>query len=192
MARKWHVPVVTPVPSPLSPRPPDLIDGQELKFVRVSAREYVYGEASKKLSAEEYKQKMRMSTSIIDLVENASMEYDAPDHKNHKLFPNGFKNYQGRVGIDETIFRYIVRVGKAKNGMIFYDINLEVDGKVPRAKRTSLIESSTSNDSIPNPDEKVKSENTTDNNSTQKKDEIYLDKGDTGDADEVTLHVLPG
>ncbi len=134
----------------------DLIDGKRLEFIRVSAREYVYGEASKTLSTEEYKQKMRMATSIIDLIENASIQYDAPDHKNHKLFPDGFKNYQGRVGIDETIFRYIVRVGKAKNGMIFYDINLEVDGKVPRANRTSLIKSSTPKNSIPNFDKKVK------------------------------------
>ena len=133
-----------------------LIDGKKLDFIRVSAREYVYGDSSRSLSTEEYKQKMRMSTSIIDLIENASIQYDAPDHKNHKLFPNGFKNFQGRVGIDETIFRYIVRVGKAKNGMIFYDINLEVDGKVPRANRTSLIKSATSHDSILNSDKKVK------------------------------------
>ena len=135
------------------------IDGAKIEFIRVSAREYVYGEASKTLTTEEYKQKMRMSTSIIDLIENASIEYDSPDHKNHKLFPNGFKNYQGRVGIDETIFRYIVRVGKSKDGMIFYDINLEVDGKVPRANRTSLIKSSTSNDSILNSDKNVKEKN---------------------------------
>ena len=133
----------------------DLIDGKRLEFIRVSAKEYVYGEASKDLTTEEYKQKMRMSTSIIDLVENASIQYDSPDHKNHKLFPNGFRNYQGRVGIDDTIFRYIVRIGKAKNGMIFYDINLEVDGRVPRANRTSPIKSSTSNDSIRNSERNV-------------------------------------
>lgn len=133
-----------------------LIDGEELRFIRVSAEEYVYGKASKKLSEGEYKQKMRMATSIIDLIENASIEYDAPDHKNHKLFPGGFKNYQGRVGIDETIFRYIVRVGKAKNGKIFYDINLEVDVRVPRAnKSTSPIKMSTSNNSISNSKPKV-------------------------------------
>ena len=39
---------------------------------------------------------------------------------------------------------------------MFYDINLEVDGKVPRANRTSLIKSSTSKDTISNPAEKVK------------------------------------
>ena len=145
-----------------------LIDGEELRFIRVSAEEYVYGKASKKLSEEEYKQKMRMATSIIDLVENASIQYDAPDHKNHKLFANGFKNYQGRVGIDETIFRYIVRVGKAKNGKIFYDINLEVDVRVPRAnKSSSPIKMSTSEDSISNPNGEVK-ENISDNESASR------------------------
>ena len=131
----------------------DIIDGERLEFIRISASEYVYGSDSTKLTQEEYKQKMRMSTSIIDLIENASITYDAPDHKKHKLFPDGFKNYQGRVGIDATIFKYIVRVGKAKNGKIFYDICLEVDGKVPRAKRTSLIKSSTSTNSIPQNDD---------------------------------------
>ncbi len=137
----------------------DLIDGEKLEFIRISAKEYVYGKASQSLSEQEYKQKMRMSTSIIDLIDNASIDYDSPDHKNHKLFPRGFKNYQGRVGIDETIFRYIVRVGKAKNGSIFYDINLEVDGKVPRANRTSLIKSSTSTNSISNSDKKINEQN---------------------------------
>ena len=98
---------------------------------------------------------MCISPSVVDLVENATISYDAPDHKNHKMFPYGFKNYQGRVGIDETIFKYIVKVGKARNNMIFYDICLEVDGKVPRAKRTSLIKTSTSNNSIPDSTEKV-------------------------------------
>lgn len=133
----------------------DLIDGEKLEFIRISAGEYVYGSDSKTLTEAQYKQKMRMSTSIIDLIENAFVSYDAPDHKNHKMFPDGFKNYQGRVGIDETIFKYIVRVGKAKNGMIFYDICLEVDGKVPRANRTSLIKSSTSANSISQNSEKI-------------------------------------
>ncbi len=122
-----------------------LIDGENLDFRRVSAREYVYGTDSMELSSDEYGQKMRMSPSIVDLIKNAPIKYDAPDHKSHKMFPDGFKNYQGRVGIDDTVFRYIVRVGKAKDGKVFYDINLEVDGKVPRAKSTSLIKTSTSN-----------------------------------------------
>ena len=132
-----------------------LIDGRNLEFIRISAKEYVYGRRSTELSTEEYKQKMRMLTSIIDLIENAFISYDAPDHKNHTYFPNGFKNYQGRVGIDKTIFRYIVRIGKAKDGSIFYDIYLEVDGKVPRANRTSLIKTSTSNNKISQPDPNV-------------------------------------
>lgn len=147
-----------------------LVDGHNLEFIRISAKEYVYGTDSKKLTEEQYKQKMRMSTSVIDLIENASISYDAPDHKNHKFFPNGFKNYQGRVGIDETIFRYIVRVGKAKNGMIFYDIFLEVDGKVPRANRTSLIKSSTSTNKISqNPDSVNKKNETLEENNSIKK-----------------------
>lgn len=40
--------------------------------------------------------------------------------------------------------------------MIFYDINLEVDGKVPRANSTSLIKSLTSNNTIPSSKENVK------------------------------------
>ena len=158
----------------------DLVDGQELEFIRISAGEYVYGANSKTLSTEEYKQKMRISTSVIDLIENASISYDAPDHKNHKLFPNGFKNYQGRVGIDATIFKYIVRIGKARNGMIFYDICLEVDGKVPRANRTSLIKSSTSNNSISNPKQNINSKNqqnlSNQNGQGSQKDEMHSDR----------------
>jgi hypothetical protein len=82
-----------------------------------------------------------------DLISNASIEYDSPI-ENHKLFTNGFKNYQGRVGIDDVIFRYIVRVGKTNKDNIFYDINLEVDGKVPRAYRASLINPSTSDTTL--------------------------------------------
>ena len=166
-----------------------LIDGKNLEFIRVSAKEYVYGVASQLLSTEEYKQKMRMSTSIIDLVENASITYDSPDKKNHKLFPNGFKNYQGRVGIDETIFKYIVRIGKAKDGVIFYDINLEVDGKVPRANRTSLIKSSTSNNSVSQEDTTVNNNSMQeDENNTQKKFSLRENVEETKDL--VAVHNL--
>lgn len=125
----------------------DIIDGEELQFRRVSASEYLYGTDSKTLDSDSYKQKMRMSPSILDLIENATITYDSPDIKNNKKFPDGFKNYQGRVGIDDKIFRYIVRVGKATNGKVFYDVSLEVDDvKVHRANGTSLInKSSTSN-----------------------------------------------
>ena len=161
----------------------DIIDGERLEFIRISASEYVYGSDSTKLTQEEYKQKMRMSTSIIDLIENASITYDAPDHKKHKLFPDGFKNYQGRVGIDATIFKYIVRVGKAKNGKIFYDICLEVDGKVPRAKRTSLIKSSTSTNSIPQNDDlsTQNSKNVLEGKASRELDTEYLSAVERGD-----------
>ena len=42
-----------------------------------------------------------------------------------------------------------MRVGKAKNGMVFYDINLEADGRVPRAKHTSPMKMSASTTKIP-------------------------------------------
>ena len=112
-----------------------LIDGEALEFRRISANEYIYGRQSKTLGKKEFNQKMRMAPSIPDLIENAAVTWDAPDMKNHKLFPNGFKNYRGRVGIDETIFNYIVRVGKAVNGQVFYDINLEADNSVPSARK---------------------------------------------------------
>ena len=112
-----------------------LIDGEPLEFRRISANEYIYGRQSKTLGTKEFNQKMRMAPSIPDLIENAAVTWDAPDMKNHKLFPNGFKNYRGKVGIDETIFNYIVRVGKAVNGQVFYDINLEADNSVPSARK---------------------------------------------------------
>ena len=112
-----------------------LIDGEPLEFRRISAKEYVYGRQSQTLDSETFGKKMRMAPSIPDLIENAAVTWDAPDMKNHKLFPNGFKNYRGKVGIDETIFNYIVRVGKAVNGQVFYDINLEADNSVPSARK---------------------------------------------------------
>ncbi|MBQ0125543.1 MAG: hypothetical protein KBS59_04375, partial [Clostridiales bacterium] len=113
----------------------EIIDGKPLEFRRISAREFVYGKQSKELDKTTYKQKMRMSTSVLDLVNNAFINYNSPDNKSHKMFPNGFTNYQGRVGIDNNIFKYIVRVGKTADGNVFYDINLEADGKVPGALR---------------------------------------------------------
>lgn len=43
--------------------------------------------------------------------------------------------------------------------MVFYDINLEVDGKVPRADRTSLIKMSTSNKRRSKTEENVNTQN---------------------------------
>ena len=120
-----------------------IIDGEELQFRRVGATEYLYGTDSKTLDSDSYKKKMRLSPSIIDLIKNATIKYDAPDEKDHKKFPDGFKNYQGRVGIDNKIFKYIVKVGKAVNGKVFYDICLKVsDVKVHHAESTSLIKKS--------------------------------------------------
>lgn len=137
----------------------EIIDGKPLQFTRISAQEYVYGSNGKTLGEQEYDEKMRMAPSISDLIENASVEYDTPDHKNHKFAKDGFKNYRGRVGIGDTIFTYIVRVGKADGRNMFYDINLEVESAtLPSAKaRQRYKMDSTSNNSIPQ-------ENTTVNN----------------------------
>ena len=134
----------------------DIIDGKPLEFKRIGAKEFVYGRQSQKLDKTTYKQKMRMSTSILDLVNNAFINYNSPDNKSHKMFPNGFTNYQGRVGIDNNIFKYIVRVGRTADGNVFYDINLEADGKVPGAlQHVSHEKTSASEDIIFNPEEKV-------------------------------------
>ncbi len=113
----------------------DIIDGKPLEFRRVSANEFVYGVDSKGLNERPYKQKMRMATSVLDLIDNAFIHYTTPDWKNHPKFSGKFENYQGRVGIDNNIFKYIVRIGKTKNGNVFYDINLEADGEVHGALR---------------------------------------------------------
>lgn len=165
----------------------ELVKGKPLKFIRISAKEFVYGVSNKKLTDKQYNQKMRMSASIDDLIKNATINYDAPDHKNHELFPNGFSNYQGRVGIDETIFKYIVRVGKGVNDEIFYDINLEVDAKVPRANSTSLIKPSTSNDT------KISQNNESVNSSLLKKsknDTKYLDLAKNPETNQTELQKM--
>lgn len=108
-----------------------LINGKQLEFLRISAREFVYGRQSQSLSYENYKRKMRMAPSITDLIEHADVEWRAPDKKNHKEFSGTFLNYRGRVGIDDVIFDYVVRIGEKNGDPIFYDINLEADPKVP-------------------------------------------------------------
>lgn len=108
-----------------------LINGKQLEFLRISAREFVYGRQSQSLSYENYKRKMRMAPGITDLIEHADVEWRAPDKKNHKEFSGTFLNYRGRVGIDDVIFDYVVRIGEKNGDPIFYDINLEADPKVP-------------------------------------------------------------
>lgn len=107
----------------------DIIDNKTIKFVRISASEYVYGKQSRLLSNVQcnndyYSKKMRIVPSIDDLINNASIYYHSPLKHDSKIFINGFNNYQGFLVIDDCLFRYIVRIGNAKNDNLFYDINL--------------------------------------------------------------------
>ena len=102
----------------------DEIDNKEIKFTRKSADEYLRGSNSKQLTSYEYNHKMRLSTSLDDLINNAKIKYYSPRKHKNKLFKNGFNNYQGQVQIDNTIYRYIIRIGKGKYDSIFYDMSL--------------------------------------------------------------------
>ncbi len=74
----------------------------------------------------------------------------------NKLLPNGYSNYQGKVRIDNDIFRYNARAGKTKQGeSIFYDVSLELlrqknetDNKVLGTTRSSSLKSVSSTNSI--------------------------------------------
>ena len=150
----------------------DKVDGKNVKFARISAKEYVYGRNNKKLQGNQYQEKMRTAPSIDDLIKHADIKYHSPlTHKN-KLFPNGYNNYQGKVGIDNDIFRYIVRIGKTKNNeSIFYDVSLELlkqqkeaDNKVLRTNNSSSQKSASINNSISQKKQNVKSSKDTVNN----------------------------
>ncbi len=52
--------------------------------------------------------------------------------RKNNLFKFGYNNYQGKLIIDNNIFSYIVRIGKAMNDNIFYDISLEFIGQKNR------------------------------------------------------------
>ena len=131
-----------------------------MSFIRLSAEEFVYGDDSKELKAGDpvmFAQKMRLIPSIEDLASNANVSWWSPDHKSHKLFKEkGFENYRGRVGIDNVIFNFVIRAGKAQFGDVFYDINLEVDQILPHTKGASEIKESTSKHNIPTSSENVK------------------------------------
>ncbi len=149
----------------------DIINGEKLKFTRISAEEYVYGIQSQKLSKADtnneglYDKKMRLSPSILDLIENADSKYKMKDMKSHNFAKDGFLNYKGRVKIDNIIFKYIVRIGKSEKGNMFYDTNLEVEQRVPGAKSTSPIKHSTSNDvNILSQDKTIVNDSIRDNN----------------------------
>ena len=129
-------------------------NGREIVFIRLSAEEFTQSEESRKLFKENpelFNQKMRLIPSLQDILINSNVNWQSPDHKNHKLFKdNGFENYRGKVGIDNVIFNTVVRVGKANFGNVFYDINLEVDSYLPHTKSASDINESTSfNNRIP-------------------------------------------
>ena len=133
--------------------------GREIVFIRLSAEEFTRSEESNNLfndNPEQFKQKMRLIPSLDDILLHYSVTWSSPDHKNHKLFKEkGFENYRGRVRIDNVIFNTIVRVGKAKFGDVFYDINLEVDSYLPHTNSASDInESTSSNNSISENSEK--------------------------------------
>lgn len=101
---------------------------------------------------------MRLIPSLEDILLHSNVNWQSPDHKNHKLFKKrGFENYRGRVRIDNVIFNTIVRVGKARFGEVFYDINLEVDSYLPHTNNSaSDINESTSMNSISDFAQKVK------------------------------------
>jgi len=120
----------------------DIIDDKILKFTRISAQEYIYGKQARILSQSDiddiglYRYKMRLAPSIGDLIKNSNIKYHSPLKHTNKLFTNGFNNYQGNVVLEDVLFKYIVRVGKAKNDNIFYDLNLEYKGKVKEIEQT--------------------------------------------------------
>ena len=136
--------------------------GREITFIRLSAEEFTRSRESTTLFEEKphmYTQKMRLVPSLEDILLHSNVNWNSPDHKNHKLFKEkGFENYRGRVGIDNVIFNTIVRVGKTKFGDIFYDINLEVDSYLPHTNDSaSDINESTSTNSIHENSEKSNS-----------------------------------
>jgi hypothetical protein len=139
----------------------ETIDGKSIKFIRLSAEEFTKSKESKRLKAlnnGSFNKKMRMIPSLDDLISHANVSWASPDLKNHKLFKEkGFDNYRGRVGIDNVIFNYIVRVGKTSFGDVFYDINLEVDQILPHTKSASEIKKSTSVNSLSQIPENVNS-----------------------------------
>lgn len=102
----------------------DTIDNTIINFSRISAREYTMGTNSKKLIRKDYYNKMRISTSIDDLINNAFLKYKSPLIHTNKLFKKGFNNFQGKVKIDQKFYRYIIRIGISKKSNIFYDISL--------------------------------------------------------------------
>lgn len=148
----------------------DKVNNKEVKFTRISAREFVYGRNGQNLQGELYNQKMRTAPSIDDLINNASITYHSPLTHSNSLFKDGYDNYQGKMGIDDNIFSYIVRIGRAKNDDIFYDISLEHLGKKNRTDNKvlrTITGSSLKSSSIDSITSKQSNVNTTNNYSMQ-------------------------
>jgi predicted nucleotidyltransferase len=176
----------------------DKVNGKDVQFIRVSAREYVYGinaqELTDKSGTEAYNKKMRMSPSIKDLIDNASTTYKSPLTHKSNLFSE-FTNYQGKVGIDDYIFKYIVRVGKGKKkgDSIFYDLSLELlKGQKNKADKKSLVskndtslKSASINNSIAQKNKTVKSDTATNSNNMQKSKNNTIKKSDRIDTNVV-------
>ena len=102
----------------------DIIDNQHISFVKLSAKEFTMGTNSRKLKHNDYYNKMRILPSLNDLINNAEIKFHSPLKHYNKTFSKGFNNYQGKVKIDNYIYRYIIRIGIAKYDYIFYDIAL--------------------------------------------------------------------
>ena len=102
----------------------DPIDNKKIKFIKLSANEYLHGTNSKKLSNIKFNHKMRLIPSIKDLIDNSNIKYYSPLVHNNKLFKKGFNNYQGVIKVDNIIYKYIIRIGIAKHDYIFYDLTL--------------------------------------------------------------------
>ena len=111
----------------------------KIKYVNISAKEYIYGSNSKKLNKQLLYLKFRISPSIDDLLKNAQITYYSPLIHKNKLFANGFNNYQGILCIDNKIFRYLIRIGITnKEDSLFYDVSLYYLGNLKDKKGINI------------------------------------------------------
>ena len=97
----------------------------KIKYIRLSANEYIYGTNSKHLNKELLMIKFKLSNNIDDLINHSFIRYHSPLKHENKIFKNGFNNYQGIVQFNDTILRYQIRIGITKNNeSIFYDLSV--------------------------------------------------------------------
>ncbi len=139
-------------------------NGNEVQFIRLSAEEFTNSEESQDLFSNNpdlFEKKMQMIPSLENILLNSNVNWHSPDLKNHKLFKQGgFENFRGRVRIDNVIFNTVVRIGVAKFGEVFYDINIEVDKYLPHTKSASDINMSTSIDNSISQNSDLSTDNT--------------------------------